>query len=91
MRIGDSVFVHGYVDEIRKDTVIVKNDGGYFGTVKGEIFIANNFTKCSECVYKDECEQIVVFDIGENEVQGHRTRHCSYGRREDGEHEKIFP
>ena len=32
MKIGDEVFVHGYVDEIRKDCIIIRNDGGYFGT-----------------------------------------------------------
>lgn len=37
MRIGDSVFVHGYVDEIRKDIVIIRNRGGYFGTDKSEV------------------------------------------------------
>lgn len=37
IKIGDEVYVHGYVDEIRKDTVIIRNDGGYFGTVPNEI------------------------------------------------------
>lgn len=37
MKIGDEVYVHGYVDEIRKDAVIIKNEGGYFGTVADEI------------------------------------------------------
>ena len=37
MKIGDRCFVHGYIDEIRKDTVIVRNDGGYFGTVLSEV------------------------------------------------------
>ncbi len=37
MKIGDNVYVHGYVDEIRKDTVIIRNKGGYFGTVRSEI------------------------------------------------------
>ena len=37
MKIGDRIFVRGYVDEIRKDTVIVRNDGGYFGTVLSEV------------------------------------------------------
>ena len=37
MRIGDEIYVHGYVDEIRKDTVIIRNNGGYFGTVSNEI------------------------------------------------------
>ena len=43
MRIGDEVYVHGYIDEIRYDdtkrvsTIIIRNDGGYFGTVPSEI------------------------------------------------------
>ncbi len=37
MRIGDRVLVRGIVDEIRKDVVIIKNKGGYFGTVPEEI------------------------------------------------------
>ncbi len=37
MKIGDEVYIHGYVDEIRKDTVIIRNDGGYFGTIPSEI------------------------------------------------------
>ena len=37
MKIGDEVFVHGYVDEIRDGHVIIRNDGGYFGTVRSEI------------------------------------------------------
>lgn len=37
MKIGDEVFVHGYVDEIIQDIVIIRNEGGYFGTVEGEI------------------------------------------------------
>lgn len=42
MKIGDRIYVHGFVDEIRKDCVIVRNDGGYFGTDKSEILVANN-------------------------------------------------
>lgn len=37
MRIGDRVYVQGTVDEIRRDTVIIKNRGGYFGTIPDEI------------------------------------------------------
>lgn len=37
MKIGDEVYVHGYVDEIRNDVVIIRNDGGYFGTIKDEV------------------------------------------------------
>lgn len=37
LKIGQEVLIHGYVDEIRKDTVIVRNEGGYFGTVEDEV------------------------------------------------------
>ena len=37
MKIGDEVIVHGYVDEIRNDVVIIRNDGGYFGTIEDEV------------------------------------------------------
>jgi len=37
MKIGDRIFVRGYIDEIRKDTVIIRNAGGYFGTVPSEV------------------------------------------------------
>lgn len=41
---------------------------------------------CNDCKYQGECEQIVVFDIHVDKVQGHRVDFCSYGeRREDGE------
>lgn len=40
MKIGESVYVHGYVDEIRKDTVIIRNEGGYFGTAENEVAIS---------------------------------------------------
>ena len=37
MKIGDEVYVHGYVDEIRNDVVIIRNEGGYFGTILREV------------------------------------------------------
>lgn len=37
LKIGQEVLIHGYVDEIRKDTVIICNEGGYFGTVECEV------------------------------------------------------
>lgn len=39
MKIGDEVYVHGYVDEIRKDCIIIRNEYGYFGTSEDEIYI----------------------------------------------------
>ena len=55
MKIGDRVYVHGYVDEIRKDTVIIRNEGGYFGTAKNEIVEAQkaedivSVIRCKDC------------------------------------------
>ena len=37
MKIGDEVFIHGYIDEIRTDTVSIRNNGGYFGTIPSEV------------------------------------------------------
>ena len=42
LKIGQEVLIHGYVDEIRKDTVIIRNEGGYFGTVECEGRMLNN-------------------------------------------------
>lgn len=39
MKIGDEVYVHGYVDEIRKNCIIIRNGYGYFGTSEDEIRI----------------------------------------------------
>ena len=52
MKIGDTVFVHGYVDEIRNDTVIIRNNGGYFGTVPSEI-MTGDFINCCDCKHYD--------------------------------------
>lgn len=59
MKIGDRVYVHGHVDEIRKDCVIIRNDGGYFGTVKSEIVEAQktedivSVIRCKDCTKWD--------------------------------------
>ena len=37
LKIGQEVLIHGYVEEIRKDIIIIQNEGGYFGTVECEI------------------------------------------------------
>ena len=50
MKIGDRVLIIGTVDEIRKDTVIIRNEGGYFGTVKSEI-IEGDLIRCRECIW----------------------------------------
>lgn len=54
MKIGDRVLIKGIVDEIRKDVVIIKNDGGYFGTVPSEII--DKYAEqepCEDCDYSE--------------------------------------
>lgn len=53
MKIGDSVFVFGYVDEIRKDTVIIRNKGGYFGTIPSEVIVVE-LVRCKDCRWYDK-------------------------------------
>lgn len=45
MRIGDEVLIKGTINEIRKDIVIIENEGGYFGTVPNEIVPSVNLQK----------------------------------------------
>ena len=63
MKIGDEVFVHGYIDEIRKDVVIVKNEGGYFGTVKEEI---GCLIRCKDCKHyaDNQCDMYADETLG---------------------------
>lgn len=68
MKIGDRVYIHGHVDEIRKDTVIIRNEGGYFGTVKSEIVEAQktedivSVIRCKDCKYF-ELDHIEPFSV----------------------------
>ena len=52
MKIGDEVFIHGYIDEIRKDTIIIRNEGGYFGTVEEEITDIDHICPYDYCRYE---------------------------------------
>lgn len=36
--------------------------------------------QCKDCKYQNECEEVILFDINDNEVTGHRVYWCSYGR-----------
>jgi hypothetical protein len=35
--------------------------------------------RCGECKHQDECEEVVLFDVNDDEVIGHRLHWCSYG------------
>ena len=72
MKIGDRIFVRGYIDEIRKDTVIVRNDGGYFGTVPSEVITGElpsaqpeQWIPCSETIDIPDHEVLCRDEYGE--------------------------
>lgn len=84
MKIGDEILVHGFIDEIRKDTVIVRNDGGYFGTTKDEVY--SLVVRCEECKYRDPENKRC--DCGALERQGcpfpvNDWYFCLYGERRE--------
>lgn len=58
MKIGDRVYVHGHVDEIRKDTVIIRNEGGFFGTDPSEVITEPepHWIPCSERLPEKEVD-----------------------------------
>ena len=96
MKIGDRVYVHGYVDEIRKETVIIHNDGGYFGTVRNEIIVSKDFLMCKECKhwipgYITDNEYFIPPKCGKyQQMVGHSSSdYCSLAEaKEDTECEK---
>ena len=79
-KIGDRVLVHGHVDEIRKDTVIIRNDGGYFGTIWNEILVADNFVLCRDCKHwknKHLCEALSRY----GSFDTNSTFYCGFAER----------
>ena len=78
LKIGQEVLIYGYVDEIRKDIVIIRNEGGYFGTVSSEIkpsaektghWIKENHDeyvlwRCSECGARTELDMTEGYGCG---------------------------
>lgn len=75
MKIGDEVYIHGYIDEIRKDTIIIKNNGGYFGTILDEIdYKSFNNIRCKDCKYFQCEEEYCSF----HEMGMYSEDYCSY-------------
>lgn len=76
MKIGDKVFVHGYVDEIRKDIIIIRNEGGYFGTVPDEILPSAQpeIIRCNDCKH---------YQFADNRAFGMPVKMCEWFGFED--------
>lgn len=73
MKIGEAVCVHGYVDEIRKDTIIIRNDGGYFGTVEKEIEVKDRLIDCLLNKAYDNVLDVIAISRAENDDKGYRN------------------
>ena len=61
MKIGDEVYVHGYIDEIRNNCIIIHNRGGYFGTLPSEV---HQIINRDENETKAEVEVLKEYRIG---------------------------
>ena len=44
--------------------------------------LQTDIVKCENCKHQDECEEVVLFEVTDDEVIGHRVHWCSYGRSE---------
>ena len=42
--------------------------------------LQTDIVRCENCKYQDECEEVVLFEVTDDEVMGHRVHWCSYGR-----------
>ena len=42
--------------------------------------LQTDIVRCENCKYQDECEEVVLFEVTDDEVIGHRVHWCSYGR-----------
>lgn len=90
MRIGDSVFVHGYVDEIRKDCVIIRNRGGYFGTEKCEVIQGDGIVRCKDCRYFKKIAERSDSGLCHRDIVASAWKengYCSRGERKGGDDE----
>ena len=70
MRIDDEVYVHGYLDEIRQDKVIIRNEGGYFGTVIGELIEAIPKAEYENRLKADMVAMLTEIQLEIEELQG---------------------
>ena len=82
VRIGDEVYVHGYIDEIRKDIIIIRNDGGYFGTVESEIVSGELRTKqdVEDAYSKSKDDVLKVLESLKSEYNAYRHIDNDYWR-----------
>lgn len=83
MKLDDAIDEKCSVEDIWKDCINCPLNNNTTEPCKMGKWIKSlptiDIVKCSECKYKEKCEQIVVFDIGENQIEGRKINFCSYG------------
>lgn len=57
IRIGDEVYIHGFVDEVRRDAVIIKNAVEIIPSAQPEII------RCKDCKWKQGSECVRFADV----------------------------
>ena len=45
--------------------------------------------QCNDCKHQNECEEVVLFDINDDEIMGHHIHWCSYGRSKNDKARKA--
>lgn len=73
LKLGQEVWVHGYIDEIRNGVVIICNDGGYFGTIPREVCEAAGEKPQKE----PKPEDTIVPCVGNQKGTVSDCEHCS--------------
>ena len=43
--------------------------------------LQTDIVRCENCKHQDECEEVVLFEVTDDEVIGHRVHWCSYGKK----------
>ncbi len=76
MKIGDEVYVHGHIEEIRGNTVIVKNKGGSFGTSKKEVTSEPGWSddKFDQLTFSEDKFIVVVYEGNINLIKKDKAR-----------------
>lgn len=75
MKIGDEVYFHGYVEEIRPGMVIIRNAGGCYGLIPDVV-------RCKDCVFRYGATEKEVYcaTVG---TKMKPDDYCSYGERRE--------
>ena len=87
LKLNDEIYIKAFVDEIRKDIVICRNAGGYFGTIPSEIikvrrghlyYVQYDGNPNIGNYHCSECRHTVIEDISRKHVHVLDYVYCPY-------------